>query len=280
MTTGKELEPRVEVLPVAAPRMTAQAITEHRQQITLMQSLVRDLLVPGIDYGLIPGTKSDSLLDSGANAIFTAFNCYPGERRIIRFIDDGRSLAICIEVPIIDRLTGRTVGSGVGASSSLEAKHKYRWSDDPRKDGYDEESIKLLKTRGVSNNKTQWKVLNTEQPELLNTILKMASKRAEVDAAASMPGVSTVLKQLWGQGIPAKTQPAPVRQEKAAEASHSDSTRYDRFWGEINRMGYTPEQARKKVGTSSFLDWEKSGHSLEEAITILRGEDEPAAETE
>lgn len=237
-----------------APRITPGFIQETEQRIALLQGMVHNLLIREIDYGRIPGTPSDSLWDPGASQIFGAFNCYPGERRIIKFEDTGEKISICIEVPIISRETGQVVATGVGAASTLESKYKYRWEENPADCGYDEKTIKTLKTK-LDKGITKYRINNPEHSELLNTIIKMASKRAEVDAAESLPGVASVLRIMFA---------GPKRQPQ-------ETPRWDRFWGEVTRLGLSEEEVHQKLGVASMKNWLSSGKSLDQALDVLRG---------
>lgn len=255
--TSKALAETGEQRP--APRVSPQAIQERKEQIGLLQGMVRDLLIHGVDYGRIPGTPQDSLWDPGASQIIGAFNCFPGERRILKFEDTDDKISICIEVPIISHDTNLVVTTGIGAASTLESKYKYRFVDNPKEWGYDEESIKALK---FDKKKQKYRIPNPEHSELLNTILKMSSKRAEVDAAESLPGVASALRQMF-------TGQAP----KAREA---EGPRWQRFWGEVTRLGYTEEEAHHKLGVPSMKAWLSSGRSLDQALDVLRGKERQA----
>lgn len=241
-------------MPKPAPRITAASIEQTEQSIALLQGMVRDLLIRGVDYGRIPGTPQDSLWDPGASQIIGAFNCFPGERRILKFEDTDTKISVCLEVPIISRETGIVATTGVGAASTLETKYKYRWVDDPPQWGYDEDSMKTLKTK-IDKNKTLYRIPNPEHSELLNTIVKMASKRAEVDGAESLPGVASVLRRMFSREKP------PAR----------EGPRWDRFWGEVSRLGLTEDEVHQKLRVASMKDWLSSGKSLDQALDILRG---------
>lgn len=253
---GSEVEVREEQ-PLAAPRITPQYVQETKQQIALLQGLVKDLLIRGVDYGRIPGTPADSLWDPGASQILGAFNSYPGERRILKFEDSARLISFCVEVPIIHRESGQVVTTGIGAASTLETKYKYRWVSDPLERGYDQESVKTLKKK-TERGKTVYRIPNPEHSELLNTIVKMASKRAEVDGAESLPGVASVLRQMFS-GQPVKPP------------AETEGPRWTHFWGEVRRLGFTDQEAYQKLGVTSMKDWLSSGKSLDEALNILRG---------
>ena len=246
---------------VISPTVNAHAIQEVKVQIHLLQNMVKDLLIKGVDYGRIPGTPSDSLWDPGASQIISAFSCYVGERRFLKFEDSDTKISVCVEVPLISRETGKAVATGVGAASTLETKYKYRWVKDPGELGYIGEAMADLKTKSDGRGETLYRIPNPEYSELLNTIVKMASKRAEVDAAESLPGVASVLRQMFS-GVIAKGQPAPA--QKANDT-------WTRFWGEVRRLGLTQEEAYIRLSVASMKEWLNSGHSIEEALDTLRG---------
>jgi hypothetical protein len=253
------------------PQVTPESIQETMQSISLFQDMVREILVRDIDYGRIPGTPQDSLWDPGASKTISSFNCYCGQRRILRLDDNETRIVVCVEVPLISRRLQQEVGSGIGAASTLETKYKYRWVAHPKEWGYDDDAIKTFKTkRGREDGRetTLYRIPNPEHSELLNTIIKMASKRAEVDAAESLPGVSSVLRQMFsGKPIPKGRQ--------TAEDDYS-SPRWQRFWGEVTRLGYTEQEAHAKFGVKSMHDWLAQNHTLDEALSILRRNDKPA----
>lgn len=256
------------------PQVTPENIQETIQSIALLQDMVRNTLVRDIDYGRIPGTPQDSLWDPGASMIIGSFNCYCGQRRILKLEDGDSKIATCIEVPIISQKLQQEVGSGIGAASTLETKYKYRWVANPKDWGYDEAAINTFKTkRGKEYGRetTLYRIPNPEHSELLNTIVKMASKRAEVDAAEALPGVSSVLRQIFSGKA--------LKQDRKAPQDDYNSPRWQRFWGEVTRLGYTEAEAHSKIGVRSMHDWLAENHTLNEAIIILRGNGNPQRAT-
>lgn len=273
MTTGRELVTSEEgrLLPVLPPRISPETIQETMQSIALLQSMVKDILIRGVDYGRIPGTPQDSLWDPGASQIIGSFNCYPGQRRVLKLEDSDQKIVALIEVPIISRATGQEVGTGIGAASTLETKYKYRWVPNPQEWGYDEAAIKTFKTKSGKdedgNETILYRIPNPEHSELLNTIIKMASKRAEVDAAESLPGVSSVLRQIFSGKKGGK-----------GDKGQYEGPVWQRFWGEVRRLGLTDAEAHAKLGVTSMKDWLSQGHSLDEALNILRGKEPEGTE--
>lgn len=248
--TGSQLATRSATLEeYTLPRPSLMMIEHSKHDLAILQQLVVEVLTPVYDWGKIPGVPAPCLFDPGAAKIFAAFNVYPGERRILKLEDDETRIVCVVEVPIIDRKLGKVVATGIGAASTLEIKHKYRWIDDPKAWGLDDFTIASLKTK-QDNGRTLYRVPNQEYSELLNTIIKMASKRAEVDAAESMPGVATVLRQLF--------QP-----DKHASGAGVDM--WGSFWGEIRRLGVTQDTIHAKYG-SIKLYVEKSGKPAAEVL--------------
>jgi hypothetical protein len=249
-----------------APTVSPDLIRQTTQQIALLQEMVRSNLTANIDYGRIPGTPQACLWDPGASMIINSFNCRIGERRVLKFEDTNEKIAVCLEIPLVSRVTGEEVASGVGAASTFETKYKYRWvtADEA---GLDQETLATFKKR-ERNGRTEYRVENPEHGELLNTCLKMASKRAEVDAAESLPGVSTALRHMFAGGAPQSPQGQPA--QKPARNAHTDPWSY--FWGEIQKLGLTQEQAHEMLGVRSIkADWVDQGRSLPEALEVLRG---------
>ncbi len=256
------------------PVPTRAAVEDVKRSMDLFQELVTTLLVEERDYGGLPGLQGKVLLDSGANLVMNAYDLYPGERRVMRMdIADGR-ISVVLEVPLVSRKTGQVVSTGVGAGSTLETKHRWRWVNKPAEWGHGVEEIAKMKTRSGEGWK-QWRIPNQETDDLLNTIFKMCSKRGEVDAVGALPGVPAALKKLYGEGG-APAQDRQTQGKKRTPASEAQD-RWTRFWPETVRLGYTQEQVRARFGVKKMEEWEAQGHTLEEALAVLRAETPPAA---
>lgn len=159
------------LLPVVA----LDSVIERKHQLDtyIQRGLVKDK-----DYGIIPGTNKPSLLKPGAEQVLAWFNCYADFRVVeeshdplvineyekdewswyqgkrkktgnkTKHTSQGRH-TVSIHCHIISRASGLTVGAGVGSCSTMESKYIDRPNDSE------------------------------------NTVLKMAKKRAMVDAVLS-----------------------------------------------------------------------------------------------
>jgi len=212
------------------PTVTDESVAKIEESTRRLEQLVRHTFKRNIHYGRVEGTPQDTLFDPGANILTSAFNCYAGQRRVIHLQDDAEKMCVVLEVPLVSRITGQTAATGVGAASTDEAKYK----------------------------------LHGDREDLLNTLSKMASKRGEVDAAGNLPGVSSVLRELF------------TEQAEKNGGTYSD-TNYAAFWSEIRRLGYGQEEALDVLSSvvhervvSMREGWIARGRSLQEAIDILR----------
>ncbi len=272
------VQPSTAVAPISPAKaeplvITREYVDQQKRSLALLQDMVKDILVEGRDYGRVPGTPQ-FLWDPGANQIFGGFNVFPGHRRIISHIEDGTKISIVIEVPLIQRHTGAEVGSGIGASSNEESKHKYRWIKEEEIGlwGYTEETATSLKTK-VEDGGKKYRIPNPDRGELLNVVIKQASKRAEVDAAEALPGVSSTLRELFD---PKKSQWKAGGKKGKEQPIDEDSPRWTKFWGEVRALGIVseggaPDSARvhSLLNVPSMKGWLSSGRSLDDATRAL-----------
>lgn len=251
------------------------AITDTLLSMRALGETIPSLLVENVDFGHVPGIPGKMLFDCGGSKITNAFACYPGERRIISMTDDGSKISVVVEVPLVHRESGKVVCSGIGAASTLETKHKYRWIsklEDLEAMGYAGDALKDLKKKtDKEDGSITYRVPNPEHGELLNTIVKMASKRAEVDAAESLPAVGSILKVLFDKrlGPLAQGTARPPKSEYVPPTVSKEPTdAWSRFWGEVTRMGLTREQVLAFFKTGS-MDKYMTEHQKDHAALLF-----------
>ena len=139
------------------------AIERVKSRLAMMHRLVREVLVEGIHYGLIPGTQSKNLLKPGAEEIFKAFQCteaYPSVETVA--LDrENRYALISVVCEAVHVESGLVVARGIGAADTT------KW---------------LTKEDGSPT--------KLDFGWLYNAALKIAKKRAHVGCALSLGAVS------------------------------------------------------------------------------------------
>ncbi len=248
-------------------------VTATKQSLEVLRTLVHTVLERDRDYGDVPGVPRDFLWEPGADQIINSFNCFPGQRRILHLTDDEDKVAAVVEVPLISRASNTEVGSGIGASSTNETKHGYRWVSDPVEWGYPEAVLDTLKCRvdertGVKT----FRIINPDRTELLNVIVKQAAKRAKIDAAKSLPAVSGVLREMFDPKGKSRGSRGHQRTERPGDGQKDQRTdEGSHFWGATRNMSLSAEQVHEMLGVKSMADWldQNKGKTLDDALKII-----------
>lgn len=139
----------------------AISINEAKSRIAMLQNFVKEMMIAGIDYGLIPKCDKPTLFKSGAEKLTSIFG-YSKQFEVINRIEDWEKALFHyeIKVTLINKRTGNIESEGIGSCNNRERKYKSQ-------DGY----------------------------SIINTILKMAKKRALVDAVLSATSSSGIFTQ-------------------------------------------------------------------------------------
>jgi len=170
------------------PRFDEFAMQNAISNFQLLSKVLKDNMLRGHHYGKFPGWQKDQLLEPGASLIMNGFKLCPDPVRIDRVEDDDGHYRMHITVFL--RPIGANdivIAAGVGSASTREVKYAYRWVKESQlPSGVDKESL-FKKTNDYG---TSYRLPNPDVGDLENTILKMAMKRAEVDAVNHLPGVS------------------------------------------------------------------------------------------
>lgn len=163
-----------------------------RAQVNLMQDVMAEVMRDGTHYGTIPGTKSKSLYKAGAEKLMATFRL-AGDPEVTDLSRDGE-IAYRVKVRL-STASGQFIGAGIGECSSSEEKYSWRmavceeeYEDTPE----NRRRVKYSKYQGRVEKKKQ---VRTNPADVANTILKMAKKRAQVDAVITATAASDIFTQ-------------------------------------------------------------------------------------
>lgn len=244
----------VETLPATVPAQSmavarpdsAMGVTDILAQVRLIQEVMGKVMHDGEHYGKIPGCgDKKTLLQPGAQKLCMTFRLAPSYQIQETNFDRGHKeyRVICTLKSIA---SGNIVGEGVGCCSTLESK--YRWKGGQRKcPQCGKEAIIKGKAeygggwlcfgkKGGCGQK--WpdgareiegqnvdKVEHDSPADFFNTVLKMAKKRAFVDATITATAASDIFTQDVGdaEGDDTPEQP-PKRPQDAPQAPKAQSS--------------------------------------------------------
>lgn len=163
-----------------------------RATVNLMQDVMLEVMKDGTHYGTIPGTRSKSLYKAGAEKLMATFRL--AAKPEVEDLSDGGEIAYRVTVNLLSA-NGTFVGAGIGECSSAEDKYSWRaavcdeeWDETPE----NRRRIKYAKWQGRVEKKKQ---VRTNPADVANTILKMAKKRALVDAVITATAASDIFTQ-------------------------------------------------------------------------------------
>lgn len=195
------------------------AMTPDRiiKQVRLIQDVMESIMKKNEHYGVIPGTNKPTLLKPGAEKLSVTFRLVPKyDIKQVDMPNGHREFQIVCN--LIHAPSGQFFGQGLGSCSTMENKYRYRNADpeitdrqvpkkywDIRKAGKMDEAQNLLGGKGFVTKKVEgsWMIakLTGEKQEYdnpadyYNTVMKMAKKRAHVDAVLTATAASDIFTQ-------------------------------------------------------------------------------------
>lgn len=206
--------------------VSADEAKEKLKAIRLFQVVIKSELKKDHDYGVIPGTgDKPTLLKPGAEKITKLLNCFDNYEEVDsveKWEDKGAFFHYKIKCILCDITTGLKISSGIGSCNSKESKYRYRWVPvwelTPAQEAVKDEMP--TQKRGKSERKYLFYRFENDDPfSLVNTIMKMASKRAHISAALSAGRLSDLFSQDL-EDVPISKAP----DEQAAESITKEQT--------------------------------------------------------
>lgn len=165
------------------------AIQKTMEKITQFQSVVQKSLKSDMDYGKIPGVNKPTLLKPGGEKICMLFGLNP-EYEFLATTEDYQSEFFSYNIKCTLFKNGYPCAQGVGSCNSKEKKYRYINVDEVP-ENYTGYSEKFTNNYG----KVKFKIENNDTCSLVNTILKMAKKRAFIDAVLQVASLSEIFTQ-------------------------------------------------------------------------------------
>lgn len=164
-------------------------ISTIMNKIAQMQAVVQKTLKKGRDYGEVPGTSKPTLLKPGGEKICMLFGLNP-EYEFLRVTEDYDKEFFSYNIRCTLFRNGQAVAQGVGSCNSKEKKYRFI-NVDTIPESYTGYNESFTDKYGI----TKYKINNSDICSLVNTILKMAKKRAFIDAVLQVSSLSEVFTQ-------------------------------------------------------------------------------------
>lgn len=254
-------------IPETLDRRLSIAQVEARRSsiVELMRKTMRE----NVDYGTIPGTPKPTLYKPGAEKVCSLFQLAPR----VHVADLGTPDSVRYQVRVeLYTASGQFCGEGVGTASSAETKYQWRavvcreefdaTPEDRRRTAYKK------KRDGGFFTALQ---VRTEPEDADNTVLKMAKKRALIDAVLTVTAASDIFTQdledpdappengdnghapprqppqrtTAAPAQPRATQATPAQQRPAGGGPVISEAQQRRFYALANRASKQPEEVKQ-----------------------------------
>lgn len=212
------------------------ALTVHdiQRHIQLIQQVLHTSMKRDTHYGIIPGTRRMSLWKPGAELILATFRL---GAEPVSIEEGGEGFRVTLRIFHIP--SNNTVGYGLGSCSWAE--DKYAWRKAVNAKEYDAAAPNDRRVKHYKDGGTTHQV-HTNPADQYNTALKMAKKRALVDACLTCTAASDAFDQ------DLDTVPAEENGHKAArEEPAAGEVDVDASAGKLLRMIEVAENADQLV---------------------------------
>jgi hypothetical protein len=212
------------------------------KRLEAIRTTMDDAMVEGVDYGKVPGTDKPALFKPGSEKLGVLFklDIQPVCEKIW---GPGDHLTVEAKATVFDAPTGARLGYGEGLCTTRERKYAYRnaqrvcpscgasaiikgkaeygggWICFDKKGGC---KAKFPDGSDEIESQTVGEIENPDLPDLWNTVIKMAEKRARVDAVLAVTGASALFTQdIEDQAQPSVTPAAEQGPPFGAPASRN-----------------------------------------------------------
>lgn len=302
------------------PAALAVRLQDMRENRNLTQKFFKEVMEEGVDFGTIPGTDKPTLFKAGAESLCEFYGYAPTYSTSETSDLNTGFLRVVVTCTLLQRGTNDVIAQGIGECNTREAKYFYRWMPEwelqkvPElwevRNTFKREEFEYTPKRGPNAGKKQksakYRVENDDLFTLWNTVLKMAKKRAHVDATLSATRSSGLFSQGqkaledWIEAeyedITEREADAPAgpsaEPKRAAEGTIGmpEYTTLSDYWDNINSFKGTDaikEVAAAIVAVVPYIDNGKGGCNFmalktehyEGVLSMLREADErkPAA---
>ncbi|MEW6657390.1 MAG: hypothetical protein AB1424_01890 [Thermodesulfobacteriota bacterium] len=259
--TARNLEV-VRPMSLAMPEMDVEMAVQRFQQIG---KFVKSIMQENVDFGVIPGTKNKTLLKPGAEKLCTFF----GLTKEIEILDKeldwtgqdhGGEPFFYLHYKIRLSRNGRLIAEADGSANSWESKHRYRQAE-YKCPKCEKETIRRSKEergggwycwgkiggcgaqfpKGDAAIESQdvGKRKNPDPADLVNTIQKMAYKRALIAATLVAVNASEYFTQDMDDLLSGKNDKEDSKSNASSAKSSSQGSQKS-----------TPKQGKESPGTS------------------------------
>jgi hypothetical protein len=238
------METSLQVMPQSSGAMSLKQVADR---VNIVHQILEKVMLKGTHFGTVPGCGNRMvLLKPGADVLAMTFRLVPQFQVTKTELENGhREFDVTCSMYSSD---GTLLGQGVGSCSTMEKKYRYRNVDGKR-------------------------IENDDIADVYNTVLKMAKKRAHIDATLTVTGAGDLFTQdLIEDDDDPKKEPVKMPVEKKRETNNAQTV--TGIVEDVVEIRSKPDAAKPwtkwgvKVAGETYGTFDKV---LGDAATVLKG---------
>jgi len=162
-------------------------------RVQRIQQVMSGVMKDGTHFGTIPGTPKPTLFQPGAELLCMTFRV--AAQPIAEDLSTPDTIRYRVTCRGINQETGELLGEGIGECSSDE--EKYRWRKPVCAQEWEETAEDRRREKWAHGKSGPYKAkqVRTNPPDIANTVLKMAAKRALVAMTRTVLACSDIFAQ-------------------------------------------------------------------------------------
>lgn len=250
--------------PVATPAMQIrETVATIKARVQMVQNVMKDIMKKDVHYGTIPGTPKPTLYKPGAEVIALAFQFAP--RYLVDDLSTVDLVHYRVTCEIYSREAGCFVGSGQGEASSDEEKYRWRKAVNAAEFEATPEDRKRVKFghNGKTNQDYTINQVRIEPADIANTVLKMAEKRAFIDAIRTTTACSDMFSQDI-EDLPPEVRDGMAEAEKPAPKPIGEKG-WQKMLADAAGFGYTADDI---AATAAVAGYEGPGEKMPRDLAV------------
>ena len=164
--------------------------SQVRADVNLIQEVMKAVMIDKVHYGTVPGCgDKPTLLKPGAEKIASTFRLAIDP--VVEDLSSADEIRYRVAAKVTHQVSGQFLGSGIGEASTNEEKYKWRKVVSPAEwDATLEDRRRVKYARDYTVQQVR-----TNPSDVANTVLKMAKKRALIDAVLTITAASDCFTQ-------------------------------------------------------------------------------------
>lgn len=240
------LQPAEEGSPLSASQL--------RSRLAVIQDVMRHVMVDGADYGVIPGTDKPTLYKPGAEKLCVTFRLSADNPVIESVPEYANDIRYRVQVPI-RAANGALLAVGIGECSTGE--EKYRWRRPVHQNEFDNAAEDARRVKWQRNGDA-WQQVRVNPPDVANTVLKMAHKRAYVHGVIMATAAGSIFTQDLEDLPEGVAQDEPAGEKRPAIAQPQRKSQAAKPAGAGTVVTVEIKDIAKKDGQGANGPWTKT----------------------